>query len=236
MLNTKNRSTASEIMDDLELEGEELKKALKEIATVNKWLGGNKVTVTGVENLLQQIKKTKTIRIIDVGCGNGDMCRALAMWGRKENRKLSVIGIDANAYTLKCAQELSYNFPEVSYREMDIFSEEFDHLSFDIAVSTLTMHHFDTETLQKLLGKMDENASIGIVINDLHRSAVAYRLYQLICSIFRTTKMFREDGLVSILRGFKKKELVQLSETLNFKKYTIRWKWAFRYQWIISKI
>ena len=42
-------------------------------------------------------------------------------------------------------------------------------------------------------------------------------------------------GIV-ILRGFKKKELVQFSEKLNFKKYTIQWKWAFRYQWIISKI
>ena len=48
--------------------------------------------------------------------------------------------------------------------------------------------------------------------------------------------MSREDGLVSILRGFKKQELIQFSEKLNFKKYTIHWKWAFRYQWIIQKI
>ena len=39
-----------------------------------------------------------------------------------------------------------------------------------------------------------------------------------------------------ILRGFKKEELHYFSKQLNFKKRTIRWKWAFRYQWIISKI
>jgi hypothetical protein len=48
--------------------------------------------------------------------------------------------------------------------------------------------------------------------------------------------MSREDGLTSILRGFKKEELIQFSEKLSFKNYKIHWKWAFRYQWIISKI
>jgi len=42
--------------------------------------------------------------------------------------------------------------------------------------------------------------------------------------------------LVSILRGFKKTELEQYSKALQLKKYTIQWKWAFRYQWIIQKI
>ena len=48
--------------------------------------------------------------------------------------------------------------------------------------------------------------------------------------------MSREDGLISILRGFKKEELVAFSKKLRFNKYKIQWKWAFRYQWIISKI
>ncbi|HCU45263.1 MAG TPA: methyltransferase, partial [Sphingobacterium sp.] len=26
------------------------------------------------------------------------------------------------------------------------------------------------------------------------------------------------------------------AKTLNLKNYTIQWKWAFRYQWIILKI
>jgi hypothetical protein len=47
--------------------------------------------------------------------------------------------------------------------------------------------------------------------------------------------MSREDGLVSILRGFKKKELEIFSNKLKFVNYKIQWKWAFRYQWIIRK-
>ena len=87
----------------------------------------------------------------------------------------------------------------------------------------------------KLLKIFYINSRIGIVINDLQRSAIAYRLFQLVCVVFRLEKMTREDGLTSILRGFKKKELVEFSEELKFKKYKINWRWAFRYQWIISK-
>jgi hypothetical protein len=47
--------------------------------------------------------------------------------------------------------------------------------------------------------------------------------------------MSRQDGLTSILRGFKKEELVSFSQKLNFKKYTVNWKWAFRYEWLIWK-
>jgi hypothetical protein len=36
-------------------------------------------------------------------------------------------------------------------------------------------------------------------------------------------------------RILKKKELIDFSKELKFINYTIKWKWAFRYQWIISK-
>lgn len=77
---------------------------------------------------------------------------------------------------------------------------------------------------------------MGIVINDLHRSKLAYRLFELICFVFNLNNMGRKDGLVSILRGFKKRELEAFSEKINLKNDTINWKWAFRYQWIIAKI
>ena len=75
----------------------------------------------------------------------------------------------------------------------------------------------------------------GIVVNDLQRSKLAYRLFQAIIFIFRLEKMTAEDGLISILRGFKREDLEKFSTELGLKKYSIKWKWAFRYQWIITK-
>lgn len=77
---------------------------------------------------------------------------------------------------------------------------------------------------------------MGIIVNDLHRSRLAYQLFEIICFLFGLNRMSSQDGLVSILRGFKKNELEGFSSTLKLKNYTIQWKWAFRYQWIIAKI
>jgi hypothetical protein len=57
MYNTTHRTSASEIMDDFELEGEEPKDALDKIAKINQLLGGNRLTLKGKN--LKQSKKSR---------------------------------------------------------------------------------------------------------------------------------------------------------------------------------
>jgi 2-polyprenyl-3-methyl-5-hydroxy-6-metoxy-1,4-benzoquinol methylase len=45
-------------------------------------LGGNRLTLKGVQELLNNLKKVEIV-IVDVGCGNGDMLRKLADFGKK---------------------------------------------------------------------------------------------------------------------------------------------------------
>lgn len=236
LLNTKYRTDDPEIMDDFALEGEILRDALDKIAKINQLLGGNKLTLQGVQSLMLQVSSNKELTIADIGCGNGDMLRTLADYASQNDFKFKLVGIDANQFTINHAKELSKNYPNISYQCEDIFDEKFKDLKYDIVLCTLTLHHFKEDEIIKLLSVFNKNASIGIVINDLQRSAIAYRLFQGLCFVFRLNKMSKDDGLVSILRGFKKQELEDFSKKLDFKKYTIQWKWAFRYQWIIEKV
>jgi 2-polyprenyl-3-methyl-5-hydroxy-6-metoxy-1,4-benzoquinol methylase len=235
-LDTRYRTEEAEIMDDFTLEGEELRDALDKIASINKLLGGNKLTLEGVKRLLRDIDKSKIITIADIGCGNGDMLRVISDYGKKEGYNLKLIGIDANQFTINYARKLSETYDDIDYLCVDIFDEEFKVLKYDICLCTLTLHHFKDEEILKIMATFNDNASIGVVINDLHRSKAAYRLFDILCSLFGLNRMSREDGLVSILRGFKKKELERFAKQLNLKNSVIQWKWAFRYQWIIKKL
>lgn len=235
-LSTKYRTNETEIMDDFELEGEVLQDALDKIAVINQLLGGNRLTLEGVKTLLKGIDKNSVITIVDVGCGNGDMLRYIADYGIDHDYNFNLIGIDANAFTVKHAENLSVNYTNIEYRCIDIFNKEFNEVTYDIVLCTLTLHHFKEDEIMKLVKQFYKNSTIGIVINDLHRSLISYRLFQMVCFVFRLNKMSREDGLVSILRGFKKQELEVFSKKLDLKKYKINWKWAFRYQWIIKKL
>ena len=218
------------------MEGEILRDALDKIAKINQLLGGNLLTLRGVQELIQKIPKATKITIVDVGCGNGDMLRTLAEFGLKNAINFQLIGIDANNYTINHAQNLSNNYSNISYRCEDVFDKSFVALKYDIVLCTLTLHHFKEDEIIELMSVFNTNSRVGIVINDLHRSAISYRLFQALCFVFRLNSMSREDGLVSILRGFKKEDLVRFSKKLNLIHYKIQWKWAFRYQWIIEKV
>lgn len=235
MISTKHRTNAPEIMDDFSLEGNLLLDALDKIATINRWLGGNKLTLKGVEQLIQNTPKETPICIIDLGCGNGDMLRSLAEYGLANQRNFRLIGIDANPFTVNYAKESSKNYPNIEYLSEDIFEFDFQDYPIDIALCTLTLHHFKNEQIIQIMQTLNRNANIGIVVNDLHRNKIAYRLFQLICFLFQLNPMSKEDGLTSILRGFKKEELIAFSKKLKLTNDTIAWKWAFRYQWIIYK-
>jgi len=221
-------------MDDFEMEGELLRETLDQLDSINKWLGGNRVTLNGLKLLLKSVEPERTLRIVDLGCGSGDMLRRLATYFRKEGRKVEFIGIDGNEFTINYARSQSTDYPEISYRHQMIPSKEFSDLNCDIILSTLFLHHFrETEALE-LLRIISEKAQIGLVINDLHRNQWAYILFKLL-GLFISNRMVREDGLTSILRGFKKSELQHIAKVLNFKNSNIQWRWAFRYQWTILR-
>jgi 2-polyprenyl-3-methyl-5-hydroxy-6-metoxy-1,4-benzoquinol methylase len=236
LIDTRNRSTAAEIMDDFDMEGEVLKETLQKIAQINRLLGGNRITVDGVLSLIKEIPPGRQVSIADMGCGNGDMLRELADVAKKRKLNFRLTGIDANAATIAFAKDLSGSYPDIQYYCHDIMDPEFSKERYDIILGTLTLHHFTESAIISLLTRFRQQARIGIVINDLQRSALAYRLFGLLCTLFNWNSMVRTDGRVSILRGFKKSELKHLSSLLQIDRYSLEWKWAFRYQWIIKNL
>ena len=230
-IDTTYRSNATEIMDDFSMKGELLRDTLDKLGKINKWLGGNRVTLNGVAQLLAGKPKDRTYTIIDLGCGHGDILRLVADYGKKHGYKFQLIGVDANKDAIDYATDLSKPYDNLSFKALDIFSEAFQQLNYDIVLSTLFLHHFNQDEIEQLLRQISRKAQIGIVVNDLHRSRMAYGLFRLL-GLTISNHMIVQDGLTSILRAFKRKELETISKTLKLKSQ-IRWKWAFRYQWLI---
>ena len=234
-LDTTYRTDLEESMDDFSMDNDGLVTALDDIARINQLLGGNAVTLDGIKKLIENIPLNETITIMDFGCGGGDMLRMLSKYGTQNNLKFNLIGIDANEATIRHAEKCSTEFDNITYLAEDIFLYDFSKYSIDIALITLTLHHFKDDEILKILRTILNLVKKGIVVNDLQRSKLAYRLFQAIIFVFRLEKMTANDGLISILRGFKRVDLEKFSSQLSLKKYSIKWKWAFRYQWIITK-
>lgn len=233
LIDTSRRSLAVEMMDDFTIEGSVLRDTLDKLETINRLLGGNSVTLKGLKKILSKTSKTSTITIVDLGCGHGDILRDVAKFGRKNSYKFKLIGIDANNAAIDYAKSLSKDYPELSFETINIFSEDFKKLNYDIVLCTLFLHHLKNEELISFLKSTVKKASIGVVVNDLHRHKLAYYLFKII-GLFIKNKMVKEDGLTSVLRAFKRNELETIL-TKTSVNFSIKWKWAFRYICILKK-
>lgn len=227
-MNFSTRSTAIEIMDDLNCSGEVVHQTLRELEFINRTLGGNAVTMSGVKRLLPK-NLSNPVKIMDLGCGGGDMLTLL-----KSHLKIHGCckGIDANPNIVQYARQHN-GATDVEFQTMDIFSDAFKHETCDIAIATLFLHHFSNQQLIEIFSRLKQQAQVGIVVNDLHRHPLAYYSIKVLTRFFSKSSMVKFDAPLSVLRGFSRKELESILQKAEIKNYTLRWKWAFRWQLIV---
>lgn len=224
-----SRSTQTEMMDDFSLSHDTIDPIMDELEVVNKLLGGYRVFL----NALNRLNIQDQIIISDWGCGGGDSLRIIAQWARKKELNIQLIGVDATASAIEYARQKSIAYPEISYILADVMSDELKNNQFDIVISSLFTHHFENQSWKKLICKMLACSKLAVIINDLHRHWFAYYSIGIITQLFSKSEMVKHDSRVSVLRSFKRADLVKLLQEAGIKTYSIRWMWAFRWQVII---
>lgn len=227
------RSEDIEIMDDLHCSGEVVDQTLRELEVINTWLGGNQVTINGIAKLFENIDQSKEVTLVDVGCGGGDLLRLIDRWVKKKNKKMKLIGIDANPNIIAFARNNLKDLPHIEFKDIDIFSPEFQSIKCDIMVGTLFFHHFSQQQLSSFIKESKKQIRVGVVINDIHRHTFAYHSIKILTRLFSKSAMVKFDAPLSVLRAFTKNELIEILSNADIAKYTIRWKWAFRWQVLI---
>lgn len=229
----QTRSNELELMDDLNLGNDALRKNLDELEIINYWLGGNEVVINALDKL-KLSSDNQPLTLVDLGSGGGDTLRRIALWARKKKLQVRFIGIDANQFMIDYAQEKAQKFPEIEFQKMDIFSSEFQNQKFDIMICSLFCHHFTDEQLIQLFQNLKKQSRISFIINDLHRHWFAYYAIKWLTWLLRGSYLVQNDAPLSVLRAFKRSELIKLLEQAGVNDFQIRWKWAFRYQVIVK--
>jgi len=232
-----HRSEEKELMDDLTLNETALVQNLEELSTVNRWLGGTSTLLSALNEILHSkppLKNSK-IKIADLGCGGGDLLRAMHDWSEKKQLSVELVGIDANPFMIHFSLEHTNFLDRIKYQTMNILSSAFKGMRFDIVCINTFCHHFTDAELIKLLKQLRSQVTTAIIINDLHRHWIAYFSIKWISRFFRFSYLAQNDGPLSVLRAFRRSELIDLIQQAGFDRYRIRWHWAFRWQVILWK-
>ena len=232
----EKRSEETELMDDLQLSNDDLRRNLDELETINYWLGGHKVVLQALQKLQPELRKLKRpVTIADVGCGGGDMLREIAKWAKKNGLETELTGVDANAFMLHYAAPKCQQFSNIQFQQADIFSPEFKQQQFDILTCSLFCHHFSDEPLTQLIKQLYQQAKVAVIINDLERHPLAYYSIKTLTWLFSKSYLVKNDAPLSVLRAFRKKELEAILQTAGINNYQLSWLWAFRWQLVLLK-
>jgi len=228
MMSLRTRSTEPEIMDDLDCHGEVVDQTLRELEVINRLLGGDYVTISGVAKLLNKDQNSYTIA--DLGCGGGDLAMKIVDWGKKNGYDLKVEGVDANPHIIEFARRNCRD--KISLQTFDVFADEFKKRKYDIITATLFVHHFDDMQLAGLFSSLKNQARTGVVINDIHRHSLSYYAIKFLTQLLSRSAMVKFDAPLSVRRAFTRKELIRILDKAGIKHYSLHWKWAFRWQLI----
>ncbi|MEP4532291.1 MAG: methyltransferase domain-containing protein [Cyclobacteriaceae bacterium] len=227
----EQRSTELEIMDDLEMGGEVIGQTLRELDIINRRLGGNNISLSAFRKL---IKKYQIKTVADLGCGGGDILIGMAKIAKSEQKAIHFTGIDANPHIADYARKHTSKWPNINFKAQNIFSDDFRQSQFDVVHCCLFLHHFTEAQLIQIFKHLKDQTSTAIIFNDLHRHWLAYYSIKMITRLFSRSYMVRNDAAVSVARGFKKEEIVKLMTACDIRNYTLKWKWAFRWELIIK--
>lgn len=189
-----------ELMDDPACDPERLRATYRQFGPLNRLVSGwRAVYLTRIRPLLAP---DRPVELLDLGCGGGDLARALASWATRDGLVLRVTAVDPDPRAIAFARERPH--PGVRLREADSAELVDAGERFDLVVSNHVLHH-----LARLDGFLHDSARLAprVIHNDIRRSRAALALYAPATLPFARGSFIHQDGTLSIRRSYTAPEL-----------------------------
>lgn len=218
-----SRLQADELMDDPALDAGTYSAVLHDLAKVNHATFAYRPTL---DFLARTAGKRKTLRLLDVGFGDGDMLRQVARWARRSGIAAELTGIDLNPRSVAAALEASSSGLSIRYLAGDYASLAGE--GFDCVISSLVAHHMSHEELIAFLRFMDRESACGWFVNDLHRHGFAHASFPVLASLMGWHRIVRLDGATSIARSYRPAEWPPILAEAGIEGARVRRRFPFR--------
>ncbi|HEY0183482.1 MAG TPA: methyltransferase domain-containing protein [Rhodopila sp.] len=146
-------------------------------------------------------RATPGFSLLDIACGYGDALRQI----RRRYPDARLTGIDLNPWAMRAARDATDPADGIAFVNGDAFAFTPEG-KFDFIISSQFTHHLTDDQIVGYLGWLRENAASGWFIGDLHRHWIPYYGFPLLARLLLWHRFVREDGQISIARGFIRAE------------------------------
>ena len=194
-----------------------LRGNLRDLARVNRHLGGAALSIRAVEALAGD---TSDLTILDVGTGAADIPLAMLDHAGRSGRSWRVTGVDSRPEVLEAAVRVDARLTSTPGLELTVGDGHhlpFEDDAFDIAHASLVVHHLDPQGVDRLLHEMVRVSRRGVVVNDLVRSRLNLIGARILATVATRNRYTRNDGPLSVARAYTRDEMGRILATAGLE-------------------
>jgi SAM-dependent methyltransferase len=196
--------------------------SLADVERLNARFGGHTLTLAAVARVGSQAARDRTLIVLDVGGGRGDLAIHLVQATRRAGRAIRVIVLDRDPVTVAIGRRHCAAYPEIAFVQADATALPVSERAVDITLAVLTLHHLEPDAAVAALGEMRAATRLAIVVNDLLRTRVSWLLVWMATRLFARHPVSRHDGPLSVRRAYSVDELPVLAEKAGLARVTVR--------------
>jgi len=192
------RTVIPELLDHDAGTPAEIEASLADLRRVNRWFGGISTTTQLVRRAAQRSGK-RSLSLLEVAAASGDV-------PSETKARLARAGIELSCVLLDRSRcHLRNGSPAVVG---DAFALPFRDQSFDLVGCSLFAHHLEPDEITRFVREALRVARVGVLINDLRRSALHLALIYSASPFF--SRLTRHDAPASVRRAYTAEEMHKL--------------------------
>ena len=225
------RVRRAELMDDPALEPARHLRALDALARVNR------VSLTAArvwsEIVTLSRQGLRPVRVLDVGCGGGDVLQELARRSTRHAIAVELHGCDLSPVALGRAAKTGRGTPALQWHRLDALRDPLPG-GCHVVCSSLLLHHLERELAVALLEAMAAATGRVLLVQDLRRTRLGYLFAWLGLMALTRSDVARSDGLVSVRAAFSMSEAGALCRAAGLEGAEVRacWPQRFTLRWV----
>ncbi len=223
MTSLATRATAEELMDADDLDADVYAAVVADLARVNVLTMAARPTLAFLDRAMSG---SRTLKLLDVGFGDGDMLRRVATWAAKRGIVADLVGIDLNPRSERAATAHTPQGLPIRYVTGDYADQAGQ--GWDVVISSLVAHHMTPAQLIAFLRFMESEARRGWFVNDLERNGFAHWGFPVLATLMRWHPMVKHDGTLSIARSYRAAEWAPLLREAGIDAAEVKRQFPFR--------
>ncbi|MDF3128588.1 methyltransferase domain-containing protein [Kiritimatiellaeota bacterium B1221] len=197
------RSRVSELMDAPDSDERKLFRTLDQFRSINQLFSRVRGPLKKI--LFPLLSAEYGTHLLDLGAGGCDIPVWLLQEAENAGLQLRITAVDSDPRVVRYARQQYGEVPGLRILEADALHLE-ALAPFDFIFGNHFLHHLTDPQIRDLLQQAERLAAKGYLFSDLQRSRFSYQAFRWVSLLYRDS-FAREDGLISISKGFTPEEL-----------------------------